>query len=257
MLKQEDVISIVNQRVPKYLKEEDYQPKKWYSSNLVSKSYCEWTAKAIMQTYNEAKQLPKVEPNENCSYHDGTRKKKKGKLEEIVKSEEKVDEYIADIDRGTQEPRMEERMCHCIFAQDDAGEFKVVDFQIPTANGGHDKIDLLLRKGDVFYMTETKKFTKIAEKFGKQASDETILRCVLEIQTYYQKLNERFFETYEIGGKMKLKKAVLLDENAGAFKQVFDKNGNMVKWVKDIFDFFDITLLKLDRKNGKFFIENV
>ena len=161
----------------------------WYKSNLVSKSYSKYAAEAIMENYEKTRKIPNVKVDERCNYNKGERDRIRDKLKYILDDVEKTDNYIADLDNGSEKPRMEERMCHCLFAQGKVSNFEVKDYQIPTTNGGHDKIDLLLQQGDTVYMTETKKFSKISEKFGRTPSDETMLRCVLEIQTYYQKIN--------------------------------------------------------------------
>ena len=132
----------------------------------------------------------------------------------------------------------ETKLMHVLAMQGKAGEFRVVDYQVTTTNGQKDNIDIILEKNGNVYITEAKKFF----------STESLVRCVLEIQTYYQKLNSRFFEKYECSADT-LKKAVLFDEGSFAFKQL--KSGS---WAKKLLKKFDITVLLLSEKENCYHI---
>ena len=218
----------------------------WYTSKLVYESYCGRAAKYIYEKCEKTKKIPFIDVDQKCTYNKREEREKRRTDEKVRAQMQDQDGYI------TATNRHEERMCHILFVQQYVSDYEVLDYQIPTRNGGHDKIDLLLKKGDEVFMTETKKFSQIEKDLNKEASKETILRCVLEIQTYYQKLNEKFYEIYEIDDKTKLKKAVLVDEYTQAFKQFKNE-----KWAKEILELFDIKLLKLDRKDKTFTIQQI
>jgi hypothetical protein len=101
--------------------------------------------------------------------------RKNSKTAEKKASENKIYKGIIEA-----EPRMGQWLC----AQKDVGDFEAIDFQVPTTNGKKDNIDLILKEktsGDI-YIVEFKKFK----------SSESLLRCVLEIETYFRKLNHGF-----------------------------------------------------------------
>ncbi len=213
----------------------------WYKSILISKTNCKNAAIKICELCKDAR-IPYITADEKCRYNQGKRKKIRPTLQPLLIDANAVDQEIKRTNRH------EERMCRCLYAQQYAGDFEVMDFQIPTTDSGHDKIDLLLSDKDgVFYITETKKFSPIENL----PSPETILRCVLEIQTYYQKLNKTFLTNYKIDGNAKLKKAILLDEVAYAWQQA------NTEWAKGVMKLFDITLLKLSREGKDFVISKV
>ncbi len=227
----------------------------WYKkeNDIVKKRYMSVAAAVILKACKGTKRVPYADVDKLCEYNPGDRLAKRKELGRILKDVDKIDNYILDIERGSPDPRMEERMCHILFAQQFVSDFEVLDYQIPTTNNPkiHDNIDLLLKKGDVVYMTETKKFSTTCKRFGKEVSKETLIRCVLEIQTYYQKINNKFFDVYKINDKTKLKKAVLLDEDMEAYKELSEP------WAKDLLDLFDITVLKLERVGAEFRIEKI
>lgn len=113
-----------------------------------------------------------------------------------------------------------------------------IDYQVPLKNDQKDnagKIDLITFNKDTseLFIVEVK----------KNASEETALRCCLEVQTYLQKLDVvKFVEDFYNAGKLptkdfQVKLAVIVFENsvAGAdFKD--EKRVNLQKLVKD----FDI-----------------
>lgn len=130
--------------------------------------------------------------------------------------------------------KSETRLMHVLAMLERVGNYTVVDYQIPTTNGQKDNVDILLKKDGDFYMTEAKRFL----------STESLVRCVLEIQTYYSKLNPRFYEMYECTPD-NLKKAVMFDKGSFAYKQL------SYPWAKQLLDKFDIRVLILsETKDG-------
>lgn len=124
----------------------------------------------------------------------------------------------------------ETKLMHVLAMQGEVSGYRVLDYQVPTTNGGKDNIDVVLEKGEEVYITEAKRF----------GSPESLVRCVLEIQTYYMKLND----TFDIGGctKKTVKKAVLVDEGSFAFQQVIKE-----AWAQKVLDEFQITVFILSR----------
>ncbi len=93
----------------------------------------------------------------------------------------------------------------------------VLDYQVPLMEHkdeydpgdkpkGRGNIDLLLKLDGVLYLTELK--WKICPK-------ESLLRAVLEIETYYRMVNEKLLKTQYGCDGLPLKKAILLHESDG------------------------------------------
>ena len=110
-------------------------------------------------------------------------------------------------------------------------QIKMIDYQIPTTNGQKDNIDLLMQKGEDFYITEVKTF----------GSKESFLRCVLEIETYFEKLNENFLTAYGIKSWKNVKKAVLVDKTSTAWEQ------QTQSWAEDLVKNFDVHVFELKK----------
>ena len=94
---------------------------------------------------------------------------------------------------------------------------EVIDFQIPlnnTSNDGAGKIDLLS-----YNISEN---TAYILELKKPASEETLLRCVLEVFTYWKIVDkEKLMRDFDIVGA-ELRKAVLVYENSVAYKDFQD-----------------------------------
>lgn len=172
---------------------------------------------------------------DGCTYRL-VKKEHLARLGELAKmtAAEAIDDYI------NRHRRREERLIHCLCAQGSAGGLRAIDYQVPVRNGGHDKIDLVLQDSEGnFYLTEGKKF----------GSDESFLRCVLEIQTYYALLTKQFLENngWTIG---KVRKAVLIDRDSFAYEQLNEP------WAKALAAAFDIHIFILSHdEDWKFDIE--
>ncbi len=119
--------------------------------------------------------------------------------------------------------------CLCYNSKQNKGEIEIIDYQIPTTNGQKDNIDLFVRKGENFYITEVKTF----------GSNESILRCVLEIETYYEKLNDNFLTKYKIKSWKNVKKAILIDKTSKSWEQKDQA------WAKNLLKKFNIKVFEL------------
>ena len=170
-----------------------------------------------------------------ATYNCGSRK---STIENLAKKEnfvgetslEKYENYCKH-GKGDSSSTSETRLVQCLCHNSEQNEIKTVDYQIPTTNGQKDNIDLLLKKGDDFYITEVKTF----------GSKESVLRCVLEIETYFEKLNENFLTTYDIKSWKNVKKAILFDRTSKAWEQL-DQS-----WAKKLLEKFDITVFELKK----------
>lgn len=172
-----------------------------------------------------------ISPDETCLYSKGCRDDIRHTLNYLKADPAGIIKYCNATERH------EERLCKCLYVCG-AGDFEVLDYQVPTRNSGHDKIDLILRKGETTYITEVKFF----------GSDESLLRCVLEIETYYKKLNENFYGKYNCS-KNSLKKAILIDKTSFAYSQTG------CDWAKRLTKKFDIDILIISMVDGAFTID--
>lgn len=119
-----------------------------------------------------------------------------------------------------------------IFAKNLKGEFpglgKVIDYQVPLKNEQSDKagkIDLMSNMNDDVYLIEL-----------KYESEETLLRCVLEIATYYQILDKtKFLKDFNLSGKH-IKKAVLIKKNSNPYRDFENLKNmpNLAKLIKEL-----------------------
>ena len=167
--------------------------------------------------------------DKKCTYNSGIRKNITEKRRKDIGTFSARKAYCGN---------SETKLMHVLAMQETVGEYRVVDYQVPTTNGKADKIDIVLEKDGDIYITEAKRF----------GSSESLVRCVLEIETYYRKLNERFFEKYECG-KSELKKAVLLDINSFAYRQFNSE------WAKRLIKKFSIKVLILSETASVYTIE--
>lgn len=108
--------------------------------------------------------------------------------------------------------RKEERVAIQLFNLSQSGKIfngigRIMDYQVPLKNSSADKglgkIDLISLVDDCMVLIE----------FKINENRETLLRCVLEIATYYQVLSKsKFLNSYsnEFGSPKRIKKAVLI-----------------------------------------------
>ena len=95
---------------------------------------------------------------------------------------------------------------------------KMLDFQVPLKsskeNCGVGKIDLFAQKGNVATLLELK----------VKGSTETLLRCVLEIFTYWKQLDhQKFLYDFGLSQENIVKKAVLVFADSVAYRQYENK----------------------------------
>ena len=104
--------------------------------------------------------------------------------------------------------RVEEKMAIGMFNKTYEEYGKVIDYQIPLKNSNNDKgvgkIDLISLKGDTLYLIELK----------RTDSTETLLRCVLEIYTYINRVDHaKLLKDYKLDSNITLVAAPLVCEN--------------------------------------------
>ncbi len=239
----------IQDRVREYMINE---PAKLYSSDIVANDKrcsrengytttdtAEPFCKVIAEYISENAELWKISPDSECTYNLGDRAKKIDELTEKFGKLPTLEKYTEYAKREIKYTESETLLIHCLCCQKKVGRYLAVDYQIPTTNGNADKIDLLLKDVyDNYYMTEAKTFS----------SDESLLRCVLEIQTYYAKLNYRFFDRYAIV-KGKLKKAILIDEKSYAYQQL------STEWGKRLIKKFEVVVFVIEKAKTKYSIK--
>ncbi|HHT71060.1 MAG: hypothetical protein WAO22_09105 [bacterium] len=92
---------------------------------------------------------------------------------------------------------------------------EVFHYQTPLKDGRGIAIDLLARDEKYVYILELK----------RPSSKETLLRCILEIYTYYRMVNYgKLLADFEIENNPTLRKGVLVFKNSRAHKDFSDPN---------------------------------
>ncbi len=137
----------------------------------------------------------------------------------------------------------EDKMCHCLFHSKKISGFLCEDYQIPLVDGDANNIDFMMSKEDVLYLCEVKKF----------GSKETLLRCVLEITTYFQQLNDESFRKVYSGFE-NIQKTILVPINSEAYEEYkqIDNYPNIMKLMNNL----NVIVFGLDynEENNKFTI---
>jgi hypothetical protein len=109
---------------------------------------------------------------------------------------------------------------------------KVIDYQVPLKNKRDDKvgkIDLISATDDDIFLIELK----------TEKNKETLLRCILEISTYYQVLSKsKFIKSYPNQFKnlseRNIKKAILISENSPQYNESKVIKNSMKKLIADL-----------------------
>ena len=115
----------------------------------------------------------------------------------------------------------------------------LVGYQIPIRNSSTPKdagmVDFISVIDDHLYLHEIKAVNSV----------ESILKAILEVQTYYQQINhEKLISDFDLIGKVQgIKKAVVIFRESEAYKQTDNPK------VKDLLDFFGIELFILSNSN--------
>jgi hypothetical protein len=114
---------------------------------------------------------------------------------------------------------------------------QVIDYQVPLKNKRGDdfgKVDLLIKKDNDLFLTELK---------GSN-SKETLLRAVLEIETYYRTIDKaKLLLDYE-KVDMNVRKALLIFDNSEQFRDLEDENK---PYIKKLMKKLDISVWVFDR----------
>ena len=129
--------------------------------------------------------------------------------------------------------RLEEIMAIEIFNQKSLNILgKVLDYQTPLKDKLGDeagKIDIVSYDKDnkIVYLLELK----------REDSKETMLRCVLEIFTYFKTLDkDKFLEDFNLPKDTKIKASPLVFFNGSQYKEMVDGNNKFLKQLMDKLD---------------------
>ena len=147
-------------------------------------------------------------------------------------------------DENTRTNRGEEWFVLDLFRNTDKNEIfgDLYGYQIPIKNSNEDKgagkIDFISVLNDRLYLHEIK----------ADYSPESILKAILEIQTYYQQVDhEKLKKDFDLPTNMKVKKSVVIFENSKAYEQVIKPESQEL--VKNLLKWFDIELFVLSNSN--------
>ena len=172
------------------------------------KTYSEWAAEIILDNFDKLK-IPPAPPRETYDVgHTGDSSKDKGISTEKVIAKKLFNcnpNHLGTIGR-------------------------IFDYEVPLEipKSGKKKGDL--RLGDIDLVSVTDNCIYLLE-FKRPKSNESLLRCVLEIYTYHKQLPHKIFvESFIKTGKLKkelpLKPAILIFEDSVAYEQYKEKDKN-------------------------------
>lgn len=114
--------------------------------------------------------------------------------------------------------RREENIAKMMFKKEYSDLGKILDYQVPLKNKTEDpagKIDLISHNdsNNTLYLIELK----------NDSSNETLLRCALEIVTYSKKVDgEKLLKDFELDKNVLIKPAILIFENTKPFENIND-----------------------------------
>lgn len=139
----------------------------------------------------------------------------------------------------------------------------VIDYETNLIEGSHVNIDLVSYDGKDFYLWEVKGTGTLNDKTGliEYSSDETLVRALLEVETYYQTIvnngNEETFKS-EIGGHLfdisnreqaSIKKLVVIPRNSKIASQISDPNCEAIrKHFEIIIEEYDPVFDQIDKE---------
>ena len=225
----------------------------------------EYTKKQIIEEFDNTRQYQKA-----CVNYNG---KTEGKYyieiiaEHILEKNIAIDPYpgyevrdsflfnerSTNIEEGT-----EKHLCRSWYSNgfgndllDDLGH--PIECELNIVNGTKVNVDLVSfdEKKNIIYLIEVKG----TKKENVYSSDETVLRCALEIETYYQSLsvNNRLdalkrdmkLKDERINANTQVKKAILVPENSKAAEQINNPN---YPFVNKLIKKFDIKPVKFVSK---------
>lgn len=145
--------------------------------------------------------------------------------------------YKVDTHDGKYTPRpnpSEEIIAMDIFNQGSLNILgKILDYQTPLKNEQENKagkIDIVSYNRDIktVYLLELKK--EDSKEDEKKDKKETMLRCVLEIFTYFKTLDkDKFLEDFNLPKDTKIKASPLVFFNGSQYKEMVDGNNKFLK----------------------------
>lgn len=144
--------------------------------------------------------------------------------------------------------RKEERYAIELFNWSQSGKVfnhlgKIIDYQVPLKNRASDtglgKIDLISLLEDSFFLIE----------FKVKENKETLLRCVLEIATYYQVLSKsKFLDSYssEYGTDKSIRKAVLVLADSSQHEEMLELRNGKREHLEKLMNALDVQVFCID-----------
>jgi len=178
-------------------------PSKLYDlDELARAGYSEWAAAEILQQIEKLAIAPLPERDTYDVGHTGDTTNDKGKGTEKVIAKKLYNEKLN--------------------SPDTIG--RIFDYEVPLSppkRAGLGEIDLVSVTDDCVYLLE----------FKAAGSEESLLRCVLQIYTYFKQLPankflESFIQSGKLEKKLPVKPAVLVYESSTAYRQYKDREKN-------------------------------
>lgn len=152
------------------------------------------------------------------------------KIEPSKRKNYKVDKHKGQIDIVTISDKIsltEKRLARAIYNQKITPLGEILDYQVPLKDKRDNKdgeIDLISKKGE-----ETLCLIEI--KMGEENKGETLLRALLEICTYYKRLNlDTIKKEYNCNN---VKLMILIEKDSYAYKQAVELNKTI--YLKELF----------------------
>lgn len=121
---------------------------------------------------------------------------------------------------------------------------EIIDYQIPLKNKRDDnagKIDLISKNDENIFLIELK----------TKDNDETLLRCILEIATYYQILSKKkFIDSYKDKFRnlteKNIKKTILIAKDSSQHNELKSINNGERKNLKSLVDDLEVQIFVID-----------
>ena len=143
-------------------------------------------------------------------------------------------------------PRREEIIAMKLFNTTNVELGKFIDYQVPLK----DKKDTKAGKVDLISYNENENTLYLIE-LKNDSSEETLLRCVLEIMTYINQIDkEKLLKDYNMESNVKVKPAILIFKDTRPYKDISDE------YVTKLIEKFEIALYVAD-VDEKFNIKRV
>ena len=143
-------------------------------------------------------------------------------------------------------PRREEIIAMKLFNTTNVELGKFIDYQVPLK----DKKDTKAGKVDLISYNENENTLYLIE-LKNDSSEETLLRCVLEIMTYINQIDkEKLLKDYNMESNVKVKPAILIFKDTRPYKDISDE------YVTKLIEKFEIALYAAD-VDEKFNIKRV